>query len=77
MKKLVFVIGVGVGFILGSKAGRGPYEGLEEKVRSLRERPEVEEAVERAKGAANEQVTEVVDKVNEKVPPRPSRGVAV
>lgn len=71
MKKLVFVIGLGLGFILGSKAGSGPYEGLEQKVRALRSRPEVDDAIERARGAANQQVTEVVEKVNEKLPQPP------
>jgi hypothetical protein len=68
MKKLAFLIGLGIGFVLGSKAGTGPYEELEHKVRSLRQRPEVEGAVERAKGVASDQVTGVVDKVNEKMP---------
>ena len=31
MKKLAFVIGLGLGFILGSKAGSGPYRELEDK----------------------------------------------
>ncbi len=68
MKKMAFLMGLGIGFVLGSKAGRGPYEELEHKVRSLRQRPEVEDAVVRAKGVANDQVTGVVDKVNEKLP---------
>jgi hypothetical protein len=76
MKKLAFVIGLGVGFVLGSKAGSGPYEELQRKVRSLRHRPDVEQVVVRAKGAASEQVTEVVEKVNAKLP-TPPKEVAV
>ncbi|HTU37432.1 MAG TPA: hypothetical protein VMF35_05410 [Acidimicrobiales bacterium] len=68
MKKVAFLIGLGVGFILGSRAGSGPYKRLEEKARSLRERPDVDDAVTRAKEAASEQVTEAVGKVNEKLP---------
>jgi hypothetical protein len=49
MKKLVFLIDVGVGFLLGSKAGTGPYRELETKVRSITNRPEVRDAVERRK----------------------------
>lgn len=79
MKKLAFIFGLGIGFLLGSRAGRGPYEGLEEKLRSFKERPEVEDTVERAKSAATGQVTEAVDKVNEKVNEKlpPSKQVAV
>ncbi len=68
MKKLAFVIGLGLGFILGSKAGSGPYRELEDKVRALRNRPEIDEAVERAKEAANDKVTDAAEKVNEKLP---------
>ncbi len=69
MKKLAFVFGLALGFILGSKAGTGPYEGLVDKARSLRQRPEIEDAVERAKEAASDQVTEAAEKLNEKLPP--------
>ncbi len=80
MKTLAFVIGVGIGFLIGSRAGSGPYAELEQKVRALRRQPEVESAVEHVKEAASRQVTDVVDKVNdkvnEKVPP-PSTRVSV
>jgi hypothetical protein len=79
MKKVAFMLGLGVGFLLGSRAGRGPYEGLEEKVRSFRERPEVDDTVARAKQAAGGQVADAVDKVSEKVNEKlpPSKQVAV
>jgi hypothetical protein len=66
MKKLVFLIGVGVGFLVGSKSGTGPYEGLETKVRSIMNRPEVRDAVETKKGAAIHQVTDTVSKVSDR-----------
>jgi hypothetical protein len=68
MKKLVFLIGVAVGFLLGSKAGTGPYEELETKVRTIMGRPEVREIVETTKEAAKEQATEAVVKVSERLP---------
>jgi hypothetical protein len=77
MKKLAFAFGLGIGFVLGSKAGSGPYQRLEEKVRALRQRPEVDEAVARAKQAADEQVTGAIEKVNEKMPPPPTKEVLV
>lgn len=73
MKKLVFVLGLGIGFLLGSKVGPGPYKDLEDKVRSLRERPDVDRAVGRVKAVVGEQATEAVEKVNEKLPASPKR----
>jgi hypothetical protein len=68
MKKLPFIAGIGVGFLLGSRAGSGPYEELEHKVRSLRHRPDVEDTIARARDAASDQVSEVVEKVNDTLP---------
>ncbi len=66
MKKFMLLAGLnlGIGFLLGSKAGAGPYHAFEERVRSILNRPEVEDAFERAK----DEVTAAVDKVNAKVP---------
>lgn len=66
MKKLAFLIGVGIGFLLGSKTGTGPYEQLETKVRSITNRPDVRDAVETSKEAAIHQVTESVNKVSDR-----------
>ena len=66
MKKLVFLIGVGVGFLLGSKAGTGPYREFETKVRSITNRPEVRDVVETTNEAAIHQVTDTVSKVSDR-----------
>jgi hypothetical protein len=63
MRKITFLVGAGVGFVLGSKAGRGPYRQLESKVRDITGRPEVQDAVDRAKDAAKNQVTSITDKL--------------
>jgi hypothetical protein len=68
VKKLVFLIGLGVGFLLGSKAGTGPYQDLETKVRSIANRPDVRDAVETTKEAAVQQATDVVGKVADRIP---------
>jgi hypothetical protein len=68
MKKLLLVIGAGIGFILGSKSGRQPYERLEQKVRDIRARPEVQDSVDSVTKAAHEQVSNVNRKVAEKMP---------
>jgi hypothetical protein len=46
VKKLLLLVGAAVGFVLGSKMGREPYERLEAQVRQLAGRPEVKGAVE-------------------------------
>ena len=68
MKKLAFLIGVGVGFLLGSKTGTGPYQELEERVRSIANRPEVRDADETTKEAAGARVTEPVAKAFDRLP---------
>jgi hypothetical protein len=39
MKKIILVLGVGIGFIAGSKAGNGPYQQIGAKVREVTKRP--------------------------------------
>jgi hypothetical protein len=63
MRKVTFLVGAGVGFVLGSRVGRGPYQQLEAKVRNVAGRPEVQDAVDRAKGAAKNQVTSITDRL--------------
>ena len=41
MKRFLLLLGMGIGFVLGSKAGRAPYERLERTVREFRRRPQV------------------------------------
>jgi hypothetical protein len=69
MKKLWLLVGVGLGFILGSKAGREPYERIEEKVREVSGRPEVKHAVhvvtERSEDVADTVLQVASDKVDD------------
>jgi hypothetical protein len=39
MRKITFILGAGIGFLLGSKAGNGPYEQVEAKLREAIKRP--------------------------------------
>jgi hypothetical protein len=48
MKKVFLALGAAVGFVLGSRAGRGPYRRLESKVREVWGRPEVQQALDNA-----------------------------
>ncbi len=61
MKKLTFLVGAAVGFVLGSRAGRGRSESLEDRARRLRGRPQVQRVTDEVgKSAAQiaDQVTE-------------------
>lgn len=42
--RLIFLVGVGVGYVAGARAGRERYEELVRRLRDLAERPEVQEA---------------------------------
>jgi hypothetical protein len=63
MKGLWLLAGMGIGFVLGSRAGREPYDQLERKVRRFRGRPEVQGAVDVATEELHEQSTDFVEKV--------------
>ena len=70
MKKLRFLLILGVGFLLGSKAGSGPYEQLEAKVRALGSRAEVQDALGKVKTAAQDQVDTAAHRVGQEVSDR-------
>ena len=59
MKKLWFLAGIGIGFVLGSRAGRAPYERLRQNAEDLSARPEVKDTVASVTGS----VTQVKDQV--------------
>lgn len=63
MGKMTFVVGVGIGFVLGSRAGRQTYDQMEAKVRDLAGRPEVHEAVDTAKSGAAAAAHSVADRL--------------
>ena len=44
MKKFSFLLGLGVGYVLGSKAGRQRYEQLLRSWRQIKDNPAVQEA---------------------------------
>lgn len=67
MKKVFFLLGVAVGFLLGSRAGTEPYRKFEQSVRSVVGRPEVQSTIDNAKGAAKVQVAESFQSVNDRI----------
>ena len=67
MKKLSLLMGVAVGFVLGSRAGHAPYERLEAQIRQLAGRPEVKGAVDAAFDKATDLTDQATGEVTEKV----------
>jgi hypothetical protein len=52
MKKLAFILGVGVGFVVGSWAGRGPYRRIEDVARHVVKQPKVQKTLHSAAESA-------------------------
>ena len=63
MSKLSWLVVGGVGFLLGSKAGTGPYEKFSAQVQRLKEDPRVRRRADEAKDTVARKTDEVVDKV--------------
>lgn len=77
-KRLIFLAGVGVGYVLGARAGRERYEAIMRSVRELRERPELQEAA----GVVTAQAGQIAEALAERArdvmsgwPPQGSTGM--
>jgi hypothetical protein len=65
MKKFVLLFGLGVGFVLGSRAGREPYERLRTMVRDLADRREFQQLASTVSDKADAMSQETVGKVTD------------
>jgi hypothetical protein len=54
-----FVVGLGLGYLLGARAGRDRYDMIMRQARAVRERPEVQSAA----GVVSAQASGLIDKV--------------
>lgn len=68
MKKFVFLLGLGIGFVAGSAMGRGPYESLERNARSVAQDPVVRERAAQARDTAVKAAGDAASTVKEKAP---------
>ncbi|MFF2625849.1 hypothetical protein ACFVUN_08760 [Kitasatospora griseola] len=72
MWKVSLIVGVGIGYVLGARAGRERYDQLAGAARQLRENPRVQGAAGKAKqqagAVAGKAAGAVADKVGEKLP---------
>ena len=67
MKKFTFLIGIAVGFVLGSRTGRGPYEQLEYAVRQMMNQPKVQDALRSAADSAESVRDTALDRTSEAI----------
>lgn len=68
MKKFIFLAGLVLGFVLGSRTGRGPYESLERTARQVADDPEVQRRAAQARDTASKVAHDAADTVKEKAP---------
>jgi hypothetical protein len=71
MKKLTLLAGLGVGYVLGARAGRERYEQIRSRAKRIASNPTVQSAAGKAQETVTTQATAaasaVADKVGEKV----------
>lgn len=60
MSKLSIAVAGGIGFLAGSRAGRGPYEKTMSRAQSLRNDPQVRQSVADARDVAADKAGDVV-----------------
>lgn len=67
MSKIPFIIGLGAGYVLGTRAGRERYEQLRAAASHVADKPFVRERVSRAQEAAGEFVRQQGEALTDKV----------
>ncbi|SHN64061.1 hypothetical protein SAMN05660350_01207 [Geodermatophilus obscurus] len=64
MGRLSLGLGLGVGYVLGARAGRARYEQIKQAAAGFMERPEVQQAVEQVRAAAPAPLQSSIDKLS-------------
>jgi len=68
MRKMTFALGMGVGYVLGTRSGRSRYDQMVTKAREVAERPEVRTVAGKVTGVVQDTVATAQSKVGEKLP---------
>ncbi len=63
--KLVLLVGIGIGYVLGARAGRERYEEIKRAVRGFWNDPRVQHQVQNVEDFAKDKAPEVVDFLGE------------
>lgn len=64
-KLLVLVVGLTIGFFIGSKAGPKPYRRLRERVDAFRNRPSIQRAVSETESLASDALSYAEGKLSD------------
>ncbi|WP_029947592.1 hypothetical protein [Leifsonia aquatica] len=67
MKLLIFVAGIALGFVIGSRAGRGAYDDLRTRVRGFTESAPVQQVKEDVKDFASRAASDIGETVGDAV----------
>jgi hypothetical protein len=65
MKRLLFVIGIALGYVLGARAGRGSYERIRTRAQDVWSDPKVQKGLQDAEGFVKEKAPVVAGKVKD------------
>lgn len=65
MKKLIFLAGLGIGFVVGARSGRETYDKLEAQARQFAQDPRVQEQADKARTAAQDAAATVKERAPE------------
>ena len=63
MKKLLFLVAIGAGYVLGARAGRQRYEQIKQTFVKVKDDPRVQSAAHTAADTARQQAPVVKDKI--------------
>ena len=67
-KRLVLLAGIGIGFVLGSRAGRQSYENLKRQATNMWNDPKVQDGIDTAREQIEEKAPVVAQAVKDKAP---------
>jgi hypothetical protein len=76
MGKLSLGLGLGVGYVLGARAGRARYEQIKQATAGLLGRPEVQQGLERARSTAPAPLQDAIGKLADAGSGGPDPGTA-